>query len=437
MNVSATHSIIGGIIGFAIAHKGSIGVIWVLDKPESFPPYAGVVPIVISWFFSPVFTAIGAFIIFVTTRTLVLRSSDAVRRSYFVLPLLVMVTIWINIFFVFTKGAKTQLQKNAEEWTFEKSMWIAAVVAAGCGLLSLLTIPFIMKRVEERMIAMKAEADEEQAAADGKSIEKAPLVAPNPYSWEGFKARVAASSFFVTLTPEQKAELEAQNEVDEFDPTKAEKFNVEAEIVFSYLQIVTAIAVIFAHGSNEVGYATGPLATIWDVVQGSQKIAYSSSTPIVITPATATDKAFTTYTVKDDPNILPKFPSLAKTITPPYWIIYLCAAGLVSGLFFYGQKLTLATAYKMAKLSPSRGYSAELATAIVITIAAQYGLPTSSSQCLTGGIVGVGCAEGISGVNWRYFAKTFWAWVLTMFIMGIVTGLCYAQGAFAPLELNP
>lgn len=39
---------------------------------------------------------------------------------------------------------------------------------------------------------------------------------------------------------------------------------------------------------------------------------------------------------------------------------------------------------RLCKISPTRGFAAELATALIITIAAQYGLPTSSSQCVTG-----------------------------------------------------
>lgn len=39
LNVSSTHSIIGGIIGFAIAAKGSSGVLWITHDPTAFPPY--------------------------------------------------------------------------------------------------------------------------------------------------------------------------------------------------------------------------------------------------------------------------------------------------------------------------------------------------------------------------------------------------------------
>lgn len=64
-----------------------------------------------------------------------------------------------------------------------------------------------------------------------------------------------------------------------------------------------------------------------------------------------------------------------------------------------------------AKLTPSRGFSAELSTAMVIMVAAQYGLPTSSSQCITGGILGVGFMEGVNGVNWVFFFKQMLTWI--------------------------
>ncbi len=65
----------------------------------------------------------------------------------------------------------------------------------------------------------------------------------------------------------------------------------------------------------------------------------------------------------------------------------------------YGYNVTRSMGARMAKLSPTRGFAAELATAMVIMICAQYGLPTSSSHCITGGIIGVGLLEGKAGVN--------------------------------------
>ena len=76
--------------------------------------------------------------------------------------------------------------------------------------------------------------------------------------------------------------------------------------------------------------------------------------------------------------------------------------------------------------------AAEVATAMVIMVAAQYGLPTSSSQCITGGIVGIGLVEGMEGVNWKFFTHTFSSWIMTMVVMGLGTALMFAQGHNAP-----
>ena len=154
----------------------------------------------------------------------------------------------------------------------------------------------------------------------------------------------------------------------------AEVFDPKAEYAFSYLQVFSAICVIFAHGAGEVGYMAGPLATIW-------------------------------FTVKDG--------TLYSKVQAPIWIIIISALGLVIGLATYGYNVTRAVGTRMAKLSPTRGFSAELSTALVIMVAAQYGLPTSSSQCITGGIVGLGMIEGKTGVNWMFLLRTFASWVAT------------------------
>jgi phosphate/sulfate permease len=134
---------------------------------------------------------------------------------------------------------------------------------------------------------------------------------------------------------------------------RAEKFDPRIEVVFSYLQVFSAIAVIFAHGAGEVGYMAGPLNQIYDVVKTGK----------------VSDKSF----------------------EPLIWVILISAFSLVLGLATYGYNVMQAMGTMMCKLSPSRGFAAELATAMVIMVAAQYGLPTSSSQCITGGILGECC----------------------------------------------
>ena len=87
------------------------------------------------------------------------------------------------------------------------------------------------------------------------------------------------------------------------------------------------------------------------------------------------------------------------------------------------------------QITASRGFCAELMTAVVIMVAAQYGLPTSSSQCITGGVVGIGIVEGVKkGVNWKQMGAQFASWVITIFVMSLGTAAFFKQGLEAPKQ---
>ena len=415
MNVSATHSIIGAIIGFALVYGGADAVVWaqkvprVPGKRQPFPPVRGVVPVVLSWFVSPVLTGLASALIFNLCRTLVLRRRNAFRMSFYVLPPLVMLTVWINLYFVFTKGAAKTLKKTS--WTDRKSGWVSAVVAGGCTLIAaVVVVPLIWKRIltlEERAdnsCELEAQVPAAQAcAADVAADEPLPAAPPPKRSRVG---RLVVRLFKLcsrSMHIAQKAAMHGM-EVDihavvDKDPivtaihANAEVFDPRAEAVFSYLQVFSAVCVIFAHGAAEVGYMTGPLGAIWQVVSTGM---------------------------------------LRKKVQSPLWIIIISALGLVIGLSTYGYNITRAMGTRMAKLTPSRGFAAELSTSLVILVASQYGLPTSSSQCITGGIIGVALCEGKAGLNWRFFARTFASWVSTLALVALFTAAFFAQAVYAP-----
>ncbi|KXZ56263.1 hypothetical protein GPECTOR_1g23 [Gonium pectorale] len=392
LNVSATHSIIGAIIGFSLVYGGADAVNWATPDKTSFPPYKGVVPIILSWFVSPVLTGACSALIFFTVRTLVLRRENSYKLSFWVLPVMVILTSWINIYFVFTKGAKKTFQSNDNSWTDNKSAWIAAIIAAGLGFLTVVIVLPILKWKADKKFsedAQKAAAEEEAAKAVAKDEEA-------NRTESGSKFLKAMSSLRAAAMHGMEVDI---HQVVEEDPIvaaiheNAEVFDTKAEFAFSYLQVFSAICVIFSHGAGEVGYMAGPLATIWWSVRTG---------------------------------------TLPSKVSAPIWCIIISALGLVVGLGTYGYNVTRAVGTRMAKLSPTRGFAAELATACIIMVAAQYGLPTSSSQCITGGIVGIGILEGKSGVNWMFLLKQFASWVCTLFVVGLTTAALFAQGVFTP-----
>ncbi|GLC32995.1 hypothetical protein PLESTB_000382400 [Pleodorina starrii] len=392
LNVSATHSIIGAIIGFSLVYGGGPAVNWATPDKTSFPPYKGVVPIILSWFVSPVLTGACAALFFFVTRTLVLRREKSYQLSFWVLPVMVLFTSWINIYFVFTKGAKKTFQSDGDDWTDGKAAWVAACCAAGLSFLTIvIVLPLLKWRADKKFSQDTDKQREDEEAAKAKAKE------------EEADRTESGSKFIKAMSSLKRAAMHGLevdiHQVVEEDPIvaaiheNAEVFDPKAEYAFSYLQVFSAICVIFAHGAGEVGYMAGPLATIWFAV---------------------------------------KTGSLPSKVSAPIWCILISALGLVLGLATYGYNVTRAMGTRMAKLSPTRGYAAELATATIIMIAAQYGLPTSSSQCITGGIVGIGMMEGKSGVNWMFLVRQFASWIATLVLVGLSTAALFAQGVYAP-----
>lgn len=79
---------------------------------------------------------------------------------------------------------------------------------------------------------------------------------------------------------------------------------------------------------------------------------------------------------------------------------------------------------KLTKTTPTRGYSMELGAAITVLLASRLGLPVSTTQCITGAIVGVALTNGdYKSLNWKQFAKIFLGWCLTVPAAGLVSGI--------------
>jgi len=160
------------------------------------------------------------------------------------------------------------------------------------------------------------------------------------------------------------------------DP-KAEKKQhfVTVERVFGVLMIVTACGMAFAHGSNDVANAIGPLAAVITVAQ---------------TGAIASKSAL------------------------PTWVLMLGGAGIVVGLATYGRHVIATVGRKITQLTPSRGFAAELAAATTIVIASGTGIPISTTHTLVGAVLGVGMARGIEAIDLRVVGRILVSWVVTI-----------------------
>jgi sodium-dependent phosphate transporter len=150
---------VGGIIGFALCYRGASAVKWAEPDPKSFPPYKGVVPIILSWFFSPILTGLAACTIFSIVRVAVLRRKNSFNLAFWVLPIAVFVTTYINVFFVFAKGAAKTL---GADYSNTKSAWISAIASGGAMLITAVIIVPLLRR---RAMNWQKRQEEEAAAA--------------------------------------------------------------------------------------------------------------------------------------------------------------------------------------------------------------------------------------------------------------------------------
>ena len=147
------------------------------------------------------------------------------------------------------------------------------------------------------------------------------------------------------------------------------------ERVFGVLMVVTACGMAFAHGSNDVANAIGPLAAIIGTATTGE-IASQSALPI--------------------------------------WVLMLGGGGIVVGLATFGRHVIATVGKKITQLTPSRGFAAELAAATTIVIASGTGIPISTTHTLVGAVLGVGMARGIEAIDLRVVVRILVSWVVTI-----------------------
>jgi len=168
------------------------------------------------------------------------------------------------------------------------------------------------------------------------------------------------------------------------DDTELQRANVEK--VFALLMVVTACCMAFAHGSNDVANAIGPLAAVVSVVSTGEITASSTLAP---------------------------------------WILPLGGLGIVAGLALFGHRVIATIGEGITHLTPSRGFAAEMAAACTVVIASGTGLPISTTQTLVGAVLGVGLARGVSALNLGIIRNIVISWIVTLPAGAILSIACF------------
>ena len=149
----------------------------------------------------------------------------------------------------------------------------------------------------------------------------------------------------------------------------------EVERIFVVLMIVTASAMAFAHGSNDVANAIGPVAAIISIVETGE-VTQSSKVPV--------------------------------------YVLLVGGVGIVVGLATYGARVIATVGSRITELTPSRGFAATLAAASTVVLASYTGLPISTTHTLVGAVLGVGLARGLEALDLGVVRSIFVSWIVTL-----------------------
>ena len=300
--VSTTHSIVGALVGFALAGIGVDAVQW-----------GQIGMIVASWVISPALGGLLAFVMMQSIRKFILNTDNPFRNAQRFGPFYVFLLGFVISLVTLFKGLKHLNLDLSVTASFSLAVLFGALIAFIGWLLI-------------RRVRLDPSADRDYHFA---SVEK----------------------------------------------------------IFTPMMIFSACSMAFAHGSNDVANGIGPLAAIVSVIDSGGEIAQKSPLPL--------------------------------------WLLALGGTGIVIGLATLGYRVMKTIGTSITELTPTRGFSAELAAAATVVLASRTGLPVSTTHILVGAVIGVGLARGMGAIDLRVIGKIVASWLVTLPAGGVLAALFF------------
>lgn len=201
-------------------------------------------------------------------------------------------------------------------------------------------------------------------------------------SYSSYSSAITSGSSVHDASVTQEAGGDLAQEEDELEVDQP-----AVSLLFQFLQILTACFGSFAHGGNDVSNAIGPLVALW--------LLYESG-------------------------------SVVSNAPTPIWLLLYGGVGICAGLWVWGRRVIETLGKDLTPITPSSGFSIELASAITVVVASNVGLPVSTTHCKVGSVVAVGWLRSRKSVDWRLFRNIFIAWFVTVPISGLISAAIMA-----------
>ena len=424
--ISTTHSVVGAICGIGISVFGLSGVDF---------GWSGMGGIVASWFISPLFAGAIATVVWKFTETIVLKSPNSFETALRWIPAYAFVTgVFISFFMVYKGIGVIDIAGRFGDG-------VAIGVSIGVGVVLAFVIwrwyvPYVKRKTETMYeqqqgnnavemgsgtdaagtdTALLTDDDKEEkdpkattaaAPANGHPSEPAALAThasdadaePVKKDDGGIFGSDGALSF---LTHGINVDVVSHPELDDMH-ARVPKYDAKTELLYSALQVLTASFASFAHGSNDIANAVGPLATINTIYDSNWQ------------------------SVTQD------------TVTTPFWIVLVCTVGLDIGLLTYGYNIMRELGNKITYHSPARGFCMEFSAGFAVLTASKLGFPVSTTHCITGATLAVGlCSGDVNAVNWKRSLVYLFAWIISVPASGLLAAAVFNVIAFSPSAYQP
>ena len=355
--VSTTHSIVGAVVGFGCIALGSALIDW---------KTVGLISV--GWVISPLMSGAVAYILFRFVLQSVFYKRNPVEAAKRVTPYLAGMVIVVMIGVTAFKGLKP-FWKRMDMDPMEAKVLV--LIGATSLIIGMITV-FISRILVRHFDTENEGTESDHVSPDlSRSLSKA----------TGHLRRVRDGGNG-ELGDEAAELLEAVERLhgkvrDRVTFTTNSPQLQQVERIFVYLQILTACFVAFSHGSNDVANAIGPLSAAYEAIATRQ---------------------------------------VALEVDVRSWALVLGGVGIIIGLATWGWRVIQTVGEKITELTPSRGFSAEFAAAIVILLASTLpiGIPISTTHTLVGAVLGVGLARGFGSLNLSVMKNVVASWIVTV-----------------------
>ncbi|XP_069781775.1 sodium-dependent phosphate transporter 2 isoform X2 [Narcine bancroftii] len=424
--ISGTHCIVGATIGFALVSVGAQSVRWIQ-----------LIKIVASWFISPLLSGIMSGVLFILIRFFILKKEDPVPNGLRALPLFYAATVGINTFSILYTGAPSRaasLTNGNIKSPFSNGAFnfeghtrsdghVYHTVHKDSGLykdllhrmhLDKITDDRVQPENSYRLLRRNNSYTCYTAAicgmpvqpafksSDFVGVEDGEKLVDDVASYSKKRLRYDSYSSYCNAVAEAEIEAEeggvelklASEMTDPLPPPEnlvdedgEEKEKPQVHLLFHFLQILTACFGSFAHGGNDVSNAIGPLVALW-LIYREGAVLQNASTPV--------------------------------------WLLMYGGMGICAGLWVWGRRVIQTLGKDLTPITPSSGFTIELASAFTVVVASNVGLPISTTHCKVGSVVAVGWIRSRKAVDWHLFRNIFLAWFVTVPVSGLFSAAVMA-----------